>query len=117
VEWTVQLLQLRHGAAMPELRTTRTLAALDAAVDADLVQAADATSLRESWQLAARIRNAVMLVSGRTGDSLPSRHQELTAVARLLGYSTPGAPAQALEEEYRRTARHARAVMERLFYG
>jgi glutamate-ammonia-ligase adenylyltransferase len=117
VEWTVQLLQLRHGAAVPGLRTTRTLAALDAAVDAGLVESVDAASLRESWQLAARIRNAVMLVSGRPGDSLPSRYKELTAVARLLGYSAPGAPAQALEQEYRRTARHARAVMERLFYG
>jgi hypothetical protein len=26
-------------------------------------------------------------------------------------------PAQALEQDYRRAARHARAVMERLFYG
>ena len=32
VEWTVQLLQLQHGHAVNGLRTTRTLAALDAAV-------------------------------------------------------------------------------------
>ena len=31
VEWVVQLLQLRHAHAVPELRTTRTLAGLDAA--------------------------------------------------------------------------------------
>jgi glutamate-ammonia-ligase adenylyltransferase len=143
VEWTVQLLQLRHGGAVPGLRTTRTLAALDAAVDAGLAEAADAAALRASWQLAARIRNAVMLVSGRPGDSLPPRHKELTSIARLLGYTVPVAdpeappdvlaqpadpgrppgpplgdpPAQALEQEYRRTARRARAVMERLFYG
>jgi [glutamine synthetase] adenylyltransferase / [glutamine synthetase]-adenylyl-L-tyrosine phosphorylase len=131
VEWTVQLLQLRHGSAVPGLRTTRTLAALDAAVDAGLAEAADAAALRASWQLAARIRNAVMLVSGRPGDSLPSRHKELTSIARLLGYAVPVAdpeappdapplgdpPAQALEQDYRRTARRARAVMERLFYG
>jgi [glutamine synthetase] adenylyltransferase / [glutamine synthetase]-adenylyl-L-tyrosine phosphorylase len=136
VEWTVQLLQLRHAHAVAGLRTTRTLAALDAAVSADLVDAADAAALGASWQLAARIRNAVTLVSGRPGDSLPSRYRELTAVARLLGYreSGPpqppaigengtrppdlaGTPAQALEDDYRRTARRARAVMERLFYG
>ena len=130
-----------------------------------------------------------MLVRGRAGDTLPTRHDELTAVARLLGYkpfvaspagygrssyagsprpdpvggasaggasagsaltgsasagsasaasSGPSAsaagsaasglsvggnpawidtPAQALEQDYRRTARHARAVMDRLFYG
>ena len=51
---------------------------------------------------------------------------ELTAVARLLGYPAtdrPGGPlaasdpGQALEDDYRRTARRARAVMERLFFG
>jgi glutamate-ammonia-ligase adenylyltransferase len=140
VEWTVQLLQLRHGFAIPALRTTRTIEALDAAVDAGLVADADAAALRRSWQFAGRIRDAIMLVRGRPGDMLPVKHDELTAVARLLGYkplaagtaatvrssvvpATVGAsawndtPAQALEEDYRRTARRARTVMERLFYG
>jgi [glutamine synthetase] adenylyltransferase / [glutamine synthetase]-adenylyl-L-tyrosine phosphorylase len=122
VEWTVQLLQLRHAFAVPGLRTTRTLDALTAAVEAGLVTAADAAMLSDAWRLAARIRNAVMLVRGRPGDMLPSRYRELTAVARLLGYKDSASAwgdtsAQALEQEYRRTARHARAVMERLFYG
>jgi [glutamine synthetase] adenylyltransferase / [glutamine synthetase]-adenylyl-L-tyrosine phosphorylase len=133
VEWTVQLLQLRHGDTIPGLRTTRTLAALDAAVAAGLVQAADAGALRAAWRFAARIRNAIMLVRGRPGDTLPARHDELTAVARLLGYKPAGeaaerdarggasswsdTPAAALEEDYRRTARRARKVMDQLFYG
>jgi glutamate-ammonia-ligase adenylyltransferase len=70
-----------------------------------------------------------MLVRGRPGDTLPAKHDELTAVARLLGYKPvisgngPGSwtdtldPAQALEQDYRRTARRARSVMDRLFYG
>jgi glutamate-ammonia-ligase adenylyltransferase len=69
-----------------------------------------------AWRLAARIRNAIVLVGGRPGDTLPTRHGELTAVARLLGYP-PGAAAQALEQDYRRAARRARTVMEPLFYG
>jgi glutamate-ammonia-ligase adenylyltransferase len=133
VEWTVQLLQLRHGHAIEGLRTTRTLAALDAAVDAGLVQPPDAAALRAAWRFAARIRNAIMLVRGRPSDTLPAKHDELTAVARLLGYkpteTDPGrvgpngasswsdTPAAALEEDYRRRARRARKVMERLFYG
>jgi glutamate-ammonia-ligase adenylyltransferase len=141
VEWTVQLLQLQHGHAVPGLRTTRTLAALDAALHAGLVTESDAAALSEAWRFAARIRDAIMLVRGRTGDTLPVRQDELTAVARLLGYkpptsSAPGSngtsqhsdasngpsswsdtPAAALEEEYRRTARRARKVMDRLFYG
>jgi len=116
VEWTVQLLQLQHAHAVPSLRTTRTGAAMDAAVQAGLLAADDAAQLTAAWELAARIRNGVMLVRGRPGDALPAKHSELTAVARLLGYP-PGDAAQALEQDYRRAARHARAVMERLFYG
>ena len=37
------------------------------------------------------------------------------AVASVLGY--PSGAAQDLMEDYRRAARRARAVMERLFYG
>ena len=115
VEWTVQLLQLQHAHALPSLRTTRTGAAMAAAVQAGLLAAEDAAQLTAAWELAARIRNAIVLVGGRPGDTLPARHAELTAVARLLGYP-PGDAAQALEQDYRRAARHARAVMERLFY-
>lgn len=129
VEWTVQLLQLRHAHEVAGLRTTRTLEALDAAAAAGLVEAGDAAALRAAWEFAAQIRNAIMLVRGRPGDTLPAKHDEATAVARLLGYkpmvSDTGAggwsetldPAQALEQDYRRTARRARAVMDRLFYG
>ena len=59
VEWTVQLLQLRHVFAVPALRTTRTLPALAAERQAALIAPADAAVLAESWQLAARTRDAV----------------------------------------------------------
>jgi len=116
VEWAVQLLQLRHAHALPALRTTRTGAAMAAAVQAGLLPAHDAAALMAAWELAARIRNAIVLVGGRPSDMLPARHSELTAVARLLGYP-PGDAGQALEEDYRRAARRARTVMEPLFYG
>jgi glutamate-ammonia-ligase adenylyltransferase len=116
VEWTVQLLQLQHAHAQPALRTTRTGAAMAAAVEGGLLPAEAAAELTAAWQLAARIRNAIVLVGGRPGDTLPTRHTELTAVARLLGYP-PGDATQALEQDYRRAARRARAVMEPLFYG
>jgi glutamate-ammonia-ligase adenylyltransferase len=116
VEWTVQLLQLRHAHALPGLRTTRTGAAMAAAVQAGLLPARDAGALMTAWELAARIRNAIVLVGGRPADTLPARHTELTAVARLLGYP-PGDAAQALEQDYRRAARRARTAMEPLFYG
>ncbi|MFD5832836.1 bifunctional [glutamine synthetase] adenylyltransferase/[glutamine synthetase]-adenylyl-L-tyrosine phosphorylase [Streptomyces collinus] len=115
VEWTVQLMQLRHGSAEPGLRTTRTREALAAARAAGLITDEDAATLDEAWVLATRVRNAVMLVRGRAGDTFPSDPRELAAVGRYLGYG-PGHVGDMLDG-YRRTARRARGVMEELFYG
>jgi glutamate-ammonia-ligase adenylyltransferase len=115
VEWVVQLLQLRHAHAVPELRTTRTMTGLAAAARAGLVGEDDTAALAAAWRLAARIRDAVVLVRGRPSDVLPTRQDELAAVAAVLGYA-PEAH-QDLEQDWRRAARRARAVMERLFYG
>jgi glutamate-ammonia-ligase adenylyltransferase len=115
VEWTVQLLQLRHGAEVPGLRTTRTRAALGAAREAGLLSEEDAATLDEAWVLATRVRNAVMLVRGRAGDTFPSDPREVAAVGRYLGYG-PGHVGDMLDD-YRRTARRARGVVEALFYG
>ncbi|MGK5448885.1 bifunctional [glutamine synthetase] adenylyltransferase/[glutamine synthetase]-adenylyl-L-tyrosine phosphorylase [Streptomyces radiopugnans] len=115
VEWTVQLMQLRHGAQVPGLRTTRTRAALAAAREAGLIGEEDAATLDEAWLLATRVRNGVMLVRGRPGDTFPSEARELAAVGRYLGYE-PGHVGEMLED-YRRITRRARAVVDRLFYG
>ena len=115
VEWVVQLLQLTHAHEVPALRTTRTLTALRAAEEAGLIGGDDAAALAASWRLATRIRNAVVLLRGRSSDVLPARQAERAGVARILGYSPDAS--QDLVEDYRRTARRARAVMERLFYG
>ncbi|WP_411111817.1 bifunctional [glutamine synthetase] adenylyltransferase/[glutamine synthetase]-adenylyl-L-tyrosine phosphorylase [Streptomyces sp. c-19] len=115
VEWTVQLLQMRHGWAEPGLRTTRTREALRAAHAAGLMATEEAQTLDEAWVLASRVRNAVMLVRGRPGDTFPSDPRELAAVGRYLGYG-PGRVGE-LVDDYRRITRRARAVVEELFYG
>ncbi|WP_405879351.1 bifunctional [glutamine synthetase] adenylyltransferase/[glutamine synthetase]-adenylyl-L-tyrosine phosphorylase [Streptomyces sp. NBC_01136] len=115
VEWTVQLFQLQHGWAEPGLRTTRTREGLAAVCAAGLVSGEDAAILDEAWVLATRVRNAVMLVRGRAGDTFPSDGREVAAVGRYLGYG-PGHVGDMLED-YRRTTRRARAVVEELFYG
>ncbi|WP_405712027.1 MULTISPECIES: bifunctional [glutamine synthetase] adenylyltransferase/[glutamine synthetase]-adenylyl-L-tyrosine phosphorylase [unclassified Streptomyces] len=115
VEWTVQLMQMQQGWAEPGLRTTRTREALAAACAAELISGEDAQTLDEAWVLATRVRNAVMLVRGRPGDTFPSGPRELTAVGRYLGYE-PGHVGDMLDD-YRRITRRARAVMEERFYG
>ena len=60
------------------------------------------------------MRNAILLVRGRPGDTLPTDLRELAGVARVLGYP-PGA-AGTLVDDYRRATRRARAVVEQVFY-
>jgi glutamate-ammonia-ligase adenylyltransferase len=115
VEWVVQLLQLEHAHRVPELRTTRTMPALEAARRTGLIAPTDAEILADAWRMATRIRNVVMLVRGRSSDLVPTDVRELAAVGRILGYS-PG-QSGALLDDYRRTTRRARAVVDRLFYG
>ncbi len=114
VEWTVQLLQLRHAARVEGLRTTATLPALEAAVDADLLDRADADALAAAWRMAQRLRNVMMLVRGRASDSLPRDPRDRAGVAYLMGREPDGF--EAVADEWRRTARRARAVVERVFW-
>ncbi len=114
VEWTVQLLQMRFAHEHPDLRTTQTLAALQAAVDADLIARTDAAGLAAAWRSASKIRNAAMLVRGRASDSLPRQVRDRVGVAFLCGYRPPDGGR--LIEDYRRVARLARGAVERVFW-
>jgi len=110
VEWAVQLVQLRHARAVPELRCTRTLDALNAARAAGLVPGADAEAMAAGWTIAARVRNALTLVRGRPTDQLPRHGVELAGVVRLLGAGDPGE----FLDHYLRTTRRSRAACERV---
>jgi glutamate-ammonia-ligase adenylyltransferase len=115
VEWTVQLLQLQHAHELPALRVTSTTGALAALSAAGRLDTEQANALQASWELASRARNAVFLVRGRPGDQLPRQGLELSGVARACGYGPEQDPGQFLDD-YRRVTRHARAVVEHVFY-
>ena len=115
VEWFVQLLQLQFGSAIPGLRTTSTLQALEVATEAGLIPAADAVRLREAWLISSRARSAMTLWTAKTADVLPTDRLQLEGVARLLEYP-PGSASQ-LDDDYLRITRLARQVFERRFYG
>lgn len=115
VEWLVQALQLQHAARIPELRTTSTLGALQAAVDAELLATGDAATLREAWTLASRLRSDVFLQTNKATDVLPRDLGQLSSIGRLIGMP-PGSGAK-LDDEYLGVTRRARRVFERVFYG
>lgn len=115
VEWLVQLLQLEHAHAVPGMRTTSTMGALHAAVDASLIPPASADRLAEAWRLASRLRSANTLLSGQTSDVLPTDRKRLDGIGRLLEY--PPRSATQVEEDYLGTTRRSRRIFEKLFYG
>lgn len=114
VEWVAQLLQLRYAGGEPSLRTTGTRVTLNAAVEAGVLEAGDRDALQAAWESATSVRDAGVLVTGRPSDSLPSDARTRAAVSRVLGY--PPGESAALVNDYRRTARRARTVFERVFY-
>ena len=93
---------------------TRTLDALHAALKADLVSHDDAQALEASWRLVSRIRNAVVLMRGKPAESMVEQASERAGVAHLLGYGME--QSERMVDEYLRTTRQARKVVERIFY-
>ena len=118
VEWTIQLIQMRAGTNNPALRTPSTTQAIRSAREHELISAQDAQTLLDAWDMATRIRVANTLATGRMSgvklDVLPRDSAELRALAAILGYGSGGL--NALEDDWLRAGRKARAVMERLFW-
>jgi glutamate-ammonia-ligase adenylyltransferase len=115
IEFTVQLLQLVHGAGRTELRTTSTMDALERMRAGGVIADDDAAALAESYRFCERARNARYLLTGAPSDALPTDGAEARKLGRMLGYVDR--PQQSLREDYRRVTRRARKVVERVFFG
>jgi glutamate-ammonia-ligase adenylyltransferase len=115
IEWLVQLLQLRHGSEHPEIRTPKTLDALDSLVECNLIEEHEAKVLRDAWILTSRVRSSGVLWSNKVSDVLALDRRQLEGMARILEY--PRGSASALEEDYLAHTRRSRQVFERVFFA
>ena len=115
VEWTVQLLQLIHGASDPALRTTSTVDGLHKLAERGHLARRDADALEAAYRFCERARNLRYLLTSTPGDALPTDGAEAKRLARLMGYTRQ--PVTELRDEYRRLTRRSRSVVERVFYG
>ena len=113
IEWTVQLLQLRHAHKIPALHCTSTLATLDAIGAAELIAEGDVDLLREAWLTATRARNALVLVRGKPTDQLPGPGRQLNAVALAAGWDTDDGGE--FLDNYLRVTRRAKTVVRKVF--
>jgi glutamate-ammonia-ligase adenylyltransferase len=115
IEWTVQLLQLRHAHNVPALHCTSTLEALNAIGAAELIAEGDVELLRQAWLTATRARNALVLVRGKPTDQLPGPGRQLNAVAVAAGWDTDDGGE--FLDNYLRVTRRAKAVVRKVFGG
>jgi glutamate-ammonia-ligase adenylyltransferase len=114
VEFAVQLLQRRHGHTDVTLQTTSTIEALDACVRKSLLDERDGRLLSEGYDFLMRLRNRAFFLIARPVDVVPSKPEELEALAIAMGFEDQ--PRQELEDTYLRITRRTRRVAERIIY-
>ncbi|MEO2105485.1 MAG: bifunctional [glutamine synthetase] adenylyltransferase/[glutamine synthetase]-adenylyl-L-tyrosine phosphorylase [Actinomycetota bacterium] len=112
VEWTVQLLSMRHGGADPLVRGPGTLAGLERLAAAGILAPEEAAWLRNGWLLLSRLRNGLYLIKVRDTSTLPQNPEVLQKLAALMHYRS----AQALTEDVDRARRRIRKVFDRRFF-
>ena len=100
--------------AEPALRRVQATFPREAATEAGLVSADDAEVLVRSWRTVSRVRNAITLVQGKGSDQLPRDPRIKQAMAAVLGYPPGGS--DEMVNDYLRTTRRARGVVDRIFW-
>ena len=118
IEFSVQLLQLVHGAHDPALRSPTTLDVLAELRAAGYVDPADARSLDHAYRLLRTVEHRLQLVQEQQVHTLPAGDEALDRLARVMGYrDTPDARARELLLGYLRAQQAAvRSIHEHLFF-
>jgi glutamate-ammonia-ligase adenylyltransferase len=113
VQFAVELSLLRHGGARPEIRSRRTLEAIDRLAAAKLLPGSAARDLGEAFVFHTDIKNALEMDRRLHAEAVPVVPADQTALARRLGYEEY--PRQSFIDDYLRVSRRARRAMERVF--
>ncbi len=111
IEFLVQMLQLKHAAAHPEIARPGTLDALQALSAAGFLKRDDCDFFVSSYRLLRTIQARMRLMSTTARNDLPDEPRELAKLARLLDYST----AAGLLADCRRVTAENRRRCQRLF--
>src|SRR4051794_14280422 len=118
VEFAIQLLQLVHGGADPELRTPTTLAALGELADAGYVDRHDAEQFGDAYRFLRTVEHRLQLHDEQQVHALPADEREIDRVARVLGYTgtVSASAADRFLQDLRGHQTTARAIHERLWF-
>ncbi len=113
VQFAVELSLMRHGGAHPEVRTRRTLDAIERLAEDKLMEGSVAHDLGEAFVFLCSVKNGLEVDRRLHAEALPPSPEDQTALARLLGYEEY--PRQSFIDDYLRVTRRCRRAMERVF--
>lgn len=113
IEFTVQLLQLVHGANYPNVRVPDTLSALDALADAGFIGRQDRDNFQFHYQTLRAMEHRVQLSKLRRDHLLPRIDTERRRIARGLG---AGITLEALDTLWNTTTAAVSELHDSVFY-
>jgi glutamate-ammonia-ligase adenylyltransferase len=110
VELIAQTLQIAFGKQFTELRGRNTLGALRALCTRAVISSEECGNLSNAYLFLRDVENKLQMVNDAQTHSLPGTQEELTACARLLGYST----SQTFLSDYQHHTGHVNRIFEQL---
>jgi len=111
IEFLVQMLQLKHAANDPRLRTPNTLEALARFYEAGVLKKNDYEFFGRAYRFLRMVEGRLRLVSSTARDRLPQEPLELAKLSRLLNYRDGAG----LLNDYQRISSEVRARFDRFF--
>ncbi len=114
IEFLVQMLQLRMGAAHPSVRKRATAEAIEALREVGALDAADASTLLSHYRFLRRLEARLRLERDRAVEELGTEAASVAPLAVRLGYDGD-APGERLLADYHRIREEVRAIYERHF--
>ena len=118
IEFTVQLLQLVHGGSDESVRGVNTLHSLNALMAGGYVADDDAAGMSVAYEWLRNVEHRVQLYQERQVHHLPSNEEQMTRLARSMGFAD--SPAQSATDRFmdrhRAVLADVRSRFERVFY-
>ena len=116
IEFTVQCLQMIHGAKRKSLCTHNTLEALAALKENALLDPEDADALTAAYRFLRTVENCIQVEADQQRYSIPEKETEERELARRVGYQhTPESDAlDAFRKDYRTHTERVRAIFQKI---
>jgi len=118
LEFLVQLLQVLHGKKSAAVRVPDASDALAALRDAGVLSDQEAADLQNALIFQRRVENHYQLIEEWTSREISRESPVLNRLARSLGFpgTAPGEARRAFIQQWERTARQVRQLVDKYFY-